>query len=280
MVKEITRVASQYASPAARIVAGVAIVASIAACGSEGRRVLIAVDLSTSMRCPVDTTSNCGEEGVPPPPLFASPADARGTRIAAAVEAVKQATSPYTRPRWFPPGSTLAIWTFTGNAVQDLMSGSTYRSTSGGPHPEGDFPSFHPGAYGAYVDPLLLSANSNTPMYLAIYHGVRALRASWKPGLNVLIVLSDGYDRKSRLDGRRLKVAELHHRLGLDPDHKVHVLVTTASEDVPCPPLDSTTRAAFEYDRGPDCLEVDEDTDITQAFEETRNRLDDIERGG
>lgn len=262
-----------------RLLVGVALGAGLTACGSDGRRVLVAIDLSTSMRCPVDTTSDCGEEGADDPPLLSTVAEARDKRIAAAVRAVKDATSPGTEPRWFPPGSTLGIWTFAGHSVHDLTSDAVYPSASDGPPPEGEFPSFHPGAYGSLVDPLLLSAKGSTPLYLAIYHGVRALRADWKSGLNALIVLSDGYDRRSKLDGRELDVPALHRALGLDPEHEVHVLVTTASKDVPCPPL-SAAPGAFEYDSDKDCLKVDDETDLAEAFEQTRMRLDEIERAG
>jgi len=264
---------------AARLAVGVAIAVGVSACGSEGRRVLIAIDLSTSMRCPVNTTSDCGEEDTRDPPKLERPAEAADKRIGAAVGVVKLVTSPDTKPRWFPPGSTLGIWTFAHKEIRDLINDATYASTSKGPRPNGDFPAYHPGSYGAYLDPLLLSANGNTPLYLAIYHGVRALRASWKPGLNVLVVLSDGKDRASKLDGRRLYVPRLHRALGVDPEHEVHVIVTTASKDTPCPKL-SAPRAAFEYDRGKDCLKVDDKTDIVGALAQTRDRLYEIERGG
>lgn len=245
-------------------------------------RVLVAMDLSTSMRCPVKrkiirapgfaAPLHCADMRAPeltdPPPLQDAE-DAAGTRIAASVSAVADATA---NEDWFGPADRVTLWTFSGMTVVDRITGHVFSGDKRDPRPVGTFPAFRPGAFEAGLQPLLLGAVGGTPLNLAILEGVRALRAGWQPGINALVVLTDGYDHTSRLKGRALTEAELSRVLGDAPHKPVHLLVTTSDVEAGCGVLFKDVTAVV-HDPKLDCFRVNERHPLATAVEEVRQRL-------
>ena len=234
-------------------------------------RLVLALDLSTSMNCPVkQLRPPCATPGDPAtnPPIPRDEKEAQGLRITAAVNAAQAAFGG------FRPGDRLNLWTFSGNKIVDLTAKQTYSGDSIDEIPKPTIQPFRDGkALRAELNPLVLKASGATPLNLATFYGVRALRAGWRDGaLNALVLLTDGYDATSRLEGALLGERKLNLLLRNDASRPVHVLVTTVSYDVACDGLFRDV-TAFRFDFREDCVPVTQDTDIPTALSAVVDRL-------
>lgn len=266
-----------------------AFVSSAAPRESQPIRLLLAMDLSESMNCPV--AAPAAEPGEPLDPRCANPGDpdakppkpldkrdTENLRIGAAVNGAIDGLG------WFGQRDRLGVWTFSGQSVVDRLRRKSSRldqAFSGkrtDSEPSGDFPSFEPAAAEPALRGLLLKASGGTPLNLAIYYGVRALRAYWQPGVNALVILTDGYDHTSELNGATLDEARLNRLLNKGLQPPVHVLLTTAGDDVDCTKL-LTKITAFAYDPGRDCFPVRRGRDVATTFERVGERLRELARG-
>lgn len=242
--------------------------------GQRPIRLVLAMDLSTSMNCPVQRQRPpCADPRDPKtnPPAPRNEGETRGLRIKAAVDGTVGALE------WFGPRDRLAIWTFSGNSIVDQATRTTFSGKRSDPAPSGRIPLFKDAATTkSSLRGLLLNASGGTPLNLAIYYGVRALRANWQPGLNTLVILTDGYDsKKSKLNGIPLDEARLNRLLSQGSQAPVHVLVTAADYDVDCDGLLQDV-TAFIYEPDRDCFPVSEDSDINTTFEHVHRRLQEL----
>jgi hypothetical protein len=184
---------------------------------------------------------------------------------------------------WFGSRDRLAIWTFSSPRSRSQIIDPAARSVLSGKRsdvePSGDIPRFR-GSKGLKrrLQGLVFAASGGTPLNLAIYYGVRALRRGWQPGINVLVVLTDGYDdMESRLHGAPLDEARLNRLLSKGSQAPVHVLLTAADYDVRCDAL-LADLTAVTYDPDRDCFPVGVDSDLSTTFEHVHQRLLELAR--
>lgn len=213
-------------------------------------QVVLALDVSTSMRCPVEggVLPRCPVQGTIPP----FPGDAF---IDAAVRQAVPGLG------FFKTRDRIAVWTF-GAAI-----------LGGAPKPLED-----PGelAQNLTVDVRRSGVFGATPLYEAVYRGVRVLRAAWRPeAVNALVLLSDGTEQGSTLQGGPLTARMLKAELGRESDKPIHVLLTAADQAV----CNQLARSIAELGSDDNCHPIrDADGDERPAVEELLERLEQLAR--
>ena len=211
-------------------------------------QVILAIDVSTSMACPVDHDTlhgHCpGAGGKIPPFKGSSRADA------AVTEGVIPAVS------YFRKGDAIGVWRFAS-----VLSPGTISEYKGDAELE------------QRLRPLVGQTSGGTRLNQTIYEGVRRLRRDWKPRtINALVILTDAGDRGSTLKGQPLTEDRLDEVLGAeDPDKPVYVFITAGYDSPGCDKL-LTGVEAFHHE----CFPVNEATSVQDAYNGIQKRLDQL----
>ena len=165
---------------------------------------VLAFDVSTSMRCPVqeDAAPECPVKGQIPPFTGDAFIDTVVSR-----EVVPQL-------RFLDSSDQVGIWTF-GKEIRrgDITPLGNWRVVAD----EVTFAVKSSGIRGA------------TPLNETVFEAVNELRHSWRPNaVNALAILTDGTDHGSELRGERFTEERLDAALEPDSAKPIHVLLTAA----------------------------------------------------
>ncbi len=213
-------------------------------------QVVLAIDVSASMRCPVD--ASILQEKCPRKDGSIPRFDGR-SRIRAAVDDGVVPALAYLRD-----GDQGGIWTFATVVTPGTIT------------PFGSLKELK-----RKLTPLVRQTGSGTRLYETIFEAVQRLQRDWKPRtINAVIILTDGRDNGSKLNGEPLTEQLLDETLGpKDPDKPVYVFLTAAYDAPKCRFLFRDVDA-FEHK----CLDVDNDTDVQDAYDKIQQRLDALAR--
>lgn len=215
----------------------------------KGLHAIVALDRSTSMLCPIDRAALNGERcpdangNIPP---FNGKTRITAAIVDGAIPAVEDN---------FKHGDLLGTWSF----ATDVDQRRPRPFTAAAPHVK-------------RLNAMLLHVGGATHLYETIFKGVRSLRERWLPKMvNVLIILTDGTDRGSKINetvlGNHLDQQEkeliLVGALGHgNPRERVYVALTAAYDATCDGLLEHVNRAVFIRT----CQEVGDDIGVDAAY--------------
>jgi hypothetical protein len=207
-------------------------------------RMLLAIDRSASMGCPIDIRERCPSASGKLP----DPRDRRPRRFELAVGGARDALT------FLRTGDSVGVWTFSSSVT-------SLRGIQ--PVTEQGIRSLRAGLNNRQGAPTA----GSTHLYDVIFEGVRELRRGWrKDSVNALVIFTDGLDRGSA----RRSEAELDRALLVGDPHidKPVTTIITAASGVDCGSL--LTNVTVLRRR---CLEVDSAADVHRAYQYTTELL-------